>query len=553
MLGKGNCTITSPSQRPRRGVGVGSRRSVLVLLLYLSLSSLLFASVHRASVHWNLDPDIVVLFLNFLQDVSGEQFTSSRILRTVSSAGPIYGTFSAFVGSGIVGGSVADLRDAGRILGQDGLRIPNGEKVENMPVTTAEFQHYVFDWHQLHRWAISAVRLPAESAVQYWQYSPSELYRWIIWGLVAILVVENLLIILLRSREKRRHAEGALHEGGQRFDLIANNLPVMIWMSDTDRRFTYFNRSWLEFTGRPLETQIGNAWTEAIHSEDRAMYLDSYAAIFDRRLPFNLQYRLRRHDGQYRWVSDRGVPRSNIDGSFAGYIGCCIDMTDEREARAGLATLGGRLIQAQEEERARVARELHDDISQKLALLANRFQELKYAVRESGRVEEEQFAELSELTNEIAADIQRISHQLHPSKLQYLGLPGSVRELCREFSRQHKIETECVVRDLPQDLNDSISLSLFRTIQEALRNVAKHSRAHHVKVELTCVSGMAGLRVSDDGVGFDPGQTGRFGLGLVSMRERLRLIGGQFSVLSGPSLGTKVEATVPVKLRVRSA
>jgi len=454
----------------------------------------------------------------------------------------------------IVSRRVVDMRDLERILEPAGLRILNGAKEENMPVATAEGQHYVFNGRQRYR-AISADRQPAETAVQYWQYSFWQLYRWRIWGLVAILVVENLLIILLlRSRETHRRLEGALHESERRFHLIADNVPVMIWVADTDGRFTYFNRSWPEFTGHPLEAQIGNGWAEAIHSEDRAAYLDGYAAIFDQRLPLNLQYRLRRHDGQYRWVSDRGVPRSNIDGSFAGYIGCCIDVTDEREARAVLATLGGRLIQAQEEERARVARELHDDISQKLALLANRFQELNRAVTHSGRVEEEQFGELSQLTNEIAADIQRISHQLHPSKLHYLGLPGAVRELCREFSRQHKIEVECLVRDLPRDLDDSVSLSLFRTIQEALRNVAKHSHAHHAKVELTCISGMVSLRFSDDGVGFDLEQTGRFGLGLVSMRERLRLLGGQFSILSGPSLGTQVEATVPMKLRVaRSA
>jgi signal transduction histidine kinase len=150
------------------------------------------------------------------------------------------------------------------------------------------------------------------------------------------------------------------------------------------------------------------------------------------------------------------------------------------------------------------------------------------------------------LTNEIATDIQHMSHQLHPSKLHYLGLAATVRDLCHEFSAQHKIEVECVVQDLPQDLEENAALNLFRTVQESLRNVVKHSHARHVKVELTCQSRVVQLRVSDDGVGFDPEDTQRnHGLGLVSMRERLRSVGGEFSIWSRPSLGTQVEGSIP--------
>jgi signal transduction histidine kinase len=153
--------------------------------------------------------------------------------------------------------------------------------------------------------------------------------------------------------------------------------------------------------------------------------------------------------------------------------------------------------------------------------------------------------DLWRLTSQIATDIHNLSHQLHPSKLQYLGLAAAARELCQEFARQHKIETKCIVQGLPKDLDETISLSLFRTMQESLRNVAKHSRAHHVGVELTCQSTVVRLVVSDDGVGFSPDIVRNHGLGLVSMRERLRLAGGELSISSQPSLGTHIEATVP--------
>jgi len=190
---------------------------------------------------------------------------------------------------------------------------------------------------------------------------------------------------------------------------------------------------------------------------------------------------------------------------------------------------------------------LHDDINQRLALLANGIREFEQATAENRDASQtKQLQELWELTNEIGTDIQTISHQLHPSKLHYLGLATAVRDLCQEFSRQHKFEVECMVWDLPQNLDDNVSLSLFRTVQESLRNVAKHSRASHVKVELTHQSGVIELRVFDDGVGFDPGLArNSHGLGLVSMRERLRTVDGEFSIWSKPSQGAQVRAIVP--------
>jgi signal transduction histidine kinase len=144
-----------------------------------------------------------------------------------------------------------------------------------------------------------------------------------------------------------------------------------------------------------------------------------------------------------------------------------------------------------------------------------------------------------------------MSHQLHPSKLHYLGLAATVRQLCKEFSEQHKIEVDCTVKDLPDDLEENVSLNLFRTVQESLRNVFKHSQAHHVKVELSCESNVVQLRVSDDGIGFNPEHMGAtHGLGLISMQERLRSVGGEFSIWSKPSLGTQVQGRVPISAKL---
>jgi PAS domain S-box-containing protein len=345
----------------------------------------------------------------------------------------------------------------------------------------------------------------------------------------------------------RKRAERALLESERRFWLMANTAPVMIWTSGVDKLYDYFNQTWLQFTGRPLEAELGKGWLEGVHQDDVTACVATYTKAFDARRPFQMQYRLQRHDGQYRWLVDAAVPRFNGDGSFAGFIGSCIDITERKLAVEVLSTVGRKLLEAQEEERRRIARELHDDINQRMALLANGLQEVGQALSSSGDLlPKKELRNLWQLTNEIATDIEHMSHQLHPSKLHYLGLAAAVRDLCQESARQHKIEIECVVRDLPENLDESTSLSLFRTLQESLRNAGKHSHASHVKVELVCRSGLIQLHVSDDGAGFDThDMENAHGLGLISMRERLRSVGGEFSIRSMPSHGTQVEGRVP--------
>ena len=365
---------------------------------------------------------------------------------------------------------------------------------------------------------------------------------------------ETCILGVVANITDRKQAERAVLESEARFRLIANTTPALIWMSGTDKLCNYFNQPWLEFTGRRLEQELGNGWLDCVHSDDLQECLDTYTQYFDRREKFSMEYRLRRHDGEYRWVQDVGVPRFNSDGSYAGFVGCCMDITDMKQARATVIEFGGRLIKAGEEERARIARELHDDINQRLALLANGLQEVEQAAADQDDQLREPLRVLGQLTGEIATDIQRMSHHLHPSKLHYLGLGAAVRELCLEFSKQHKIEVECIVNRLPSDLDETTSLNLFRTVQESLHNVAKHSHAHHVKVEVSCDSDLVRLRVSDDGVGFASERApNHAGLGLVSMQERLRSVGGELSIWSKPSLGTLVEGTVPIKFKAESS
>jgi PAS domain S-box-containing protein len=222
-------------------------------------------------------------------------------------------------------------------------------------------------------------------------------------------------MVLAALVEEHKKGEQAMRESEQRFRLVSNTAPVMIWMSGADKLCTYFNKPWLDFTGRDLAAELGNGWAEGVHSEDLQRCLDTYTRAFDRREDFRMEYRLRRHDGEYRWIVDMGVPRFNPDRSFAGYIGSCMDVTERKLGEEALSSVSRKLIEAQEEERTRIARDLHDDINQRLALLVIQIETLKQNPPESAREVAERMGELSKRTVEIAADVQSISHQLHSS------------------------------------------------------------------------------------------------------------------------------------------
>ena len=142
------------------------------------------------------------------------------------------------------------------------------------------------------------------------------------------------MIGVLTDNTEQHLAEETLRASEERFRIMADTAPVMIWMSGTDKLCTFFNKPWLDFTGRPLEAEFGNGWTEGIHPEDLEHCLQTYVACFEARRPFGMDYRLRRHDGQYRWIFDQGVPRFSSNGKFLGYIGSCVDITERKQAEA---------------------------------------------------------------------------------------------------------------------------------------------------------------------------------------------------------------------------
>lgn len=217
-----------------------------------------------------------------------------------------------------------------------------------------------------------------------------------------------------------------------------------------------------------------------------------------------------------------------------------------QQSQATLQKLSGRLIEAQEQERRHIAREIHDDISQKLALLANGLYQVARSSEGSDELQH-QLAPLLTHVSDIAQALHALSHRLHSSKLETLGLVPAMRGFCREFAAQHGLEVDFSSAEIPDELSRYISLCLFRVLQEGLSNAAKHSGTAHVEVRLERGDGVVRLGIRDSGSGFNPSSAMRgSGIGLMSMKERVGLVKGTIAITSELGSGTEIHVSVPI-------
>jgi PAS domain S-box-containing protein len=299
---------------------------------------------------------------------------------------------------------------------------------------------------------------------------------------------------------------------------------------------------------------------EIILPEDRDLWNQHYHASRQELKPCEIQFRIQRRDGEIRWIEHNCQPVTDARGHLQGFRASNRDITARkrveegiRESEKDLRRLATQLISAHEEERRSLARELHDDLSQRLAALAIQAGRMEQQAVNRHAIDVEACSSLKDQIIAISNEVHSLSRQLHPSILDDLGLTKAVESECTRFSKREGIEVTFTPENIPGTLSKDVSLSIYRIIQEGLNNIAKHACARRARVELQRTDGSLCLSIQDDGIGFDASEVRRKpGLGLSSMRERTRIIHGMLRITSELEKGTIITVRVPLEKSSRT-
>jgi len=326
--------------------------------------------------------------------------------------------------------------------------------------------------------------------------------------------------------------------------LIANS-PYGIMMGGPDHRIRFCNPAFQRIFQYTEDEVVGRDPDDLIGLRENNEASDFSKRVLAGEIVHASAVR-RRKDGSTVNVEFHAVPMI-ANGQFIGCFGIYQDITERIRSEAKLRALRDRLTRVQDEERAHIARELHDDIGQRLALLTIQLKQLQEEARAAAPGLGAKLAGSRQLTEEICADAQRISHRLHPSQLSVLGLTKALAGLCDAFARQTHLEIDFAHDGDIVKLPPEIETCLFRVAQEAIQNAAKHSECRQIDVELSIGAEGVRLCVADGGKGFDPAATEYgSGLGLVSMAERARSVGGRLYIQSAVDEGTRIEVSIPL-------
>lgn len=376
---------------------------------------------------------------------------------------------------------------------------------------------------------------------------------------------------------ERKLAEEALHESKECFRFMTDTAPVLVWMSGPDGLCTYFNRAWMDFTGRSLKQELGKGWLEAVHPDDLPHFLDAYHTAFETHDQLHIEFRLRRSDQEYRWFLNTGVPRFTRTGSFAGYIGSCIDITERKEAeelrrqiledlevivqertanlkaanrklRREVTTrkrLEKQIVEIADREKQRIGNDLHDGIGQQLTGVAFLSKLLEQKLTNKSLKEAADAAQIHSLVNTALSQTRELARGLHVVELAAGGLESALQEFRDQI--ENLFNLNCQLRyDKSLNITDpAVATHVFRIAQEAVNNAIKHGQATKISIHLSKAEKRILLKVKDDGIGFQTIK-GKEGMGMHTMRYRTEMIRGTFEIQRLPEGGTLVCCSFPL-------
>jgi len=522
-----------------------------------------------------LPADTFVVFLSMQFDGNGVARTGPEVLTALRrvAAVPIYGMSGNFLGGGIVGGVLFDVFSHGSDLARRAGQILSGTKADDLvPMTSPNT--IAFDSRELRRFAIDEARLPVRATVINREGSLWEEYRGTILITSGVLVGQGLLIagLMVQGRRRRRaelsvlERQEELHRSQSRYTLAtaAGAVGVWDWNFETNELFIDPGlKALLGFDDREISSRPDD-WGSRVHPQDlEASGAAVQACIAGTSETYEIEHRMLHKDGSVKWMLSRGSALRGADGRLRRLVGTKVDITERKQAEEmirenqaileashrEIQDLAGRLITSQDVERARIARDLHDDLSQQIAGLSIELSGLKRrltALPGSGELPGE-VSSLQQRTVGLAENIRHLSHDLHPSVLLHAGLVAALAAHCAQVGRQQHVAVSFVAEGDFTALSPAAALCLYRVAQEGVRNVITHAHARNAEVRLLRIGDRAELVIADDGRGFDIAQARArgSGLGLVSINERCRLSGGTVSIVTELNKGTRVRVEIP--------
>lgn len=362
----------------------------------------------------------------------------------------------------------------------------------------------------------------------------------------------------------RKESDRILRESEVRLSLAADSAGAGLWeLNCSTGLFWATPRAQAIFGYEPGEVISMERFEQSVHPDDLARVRQSIVQSLDSREPLSVEYRILTGDDGMKWIHSSGRPYFKHNGEPDRLLGVSINITErkkmeeklrEREAclsnnQKDLQRLAGKLISVKEDELRRLSRELHDDLTQRLAVLAIEAGKLELFLEKSYSPlpESIKLSRIKEQLIKISADVHRISRQLHPTIIDDLGLVRAIESECNALKQREEIKIIFTHEELPERLPEDVPLCLYRIAQEGMKNIISHSGAKRCEVVLRGSGKAICLVVKDKGVGFDPVEVrDKPGLGLASMRERVLLVQGDFSIETEPGRGTTIHVSIPL-------
>jgi two-component system sensor histidine kinase UhpB len=361
---------------------------------------------------------------------------------------------------------------------------------------------------------------------------------------------------------ERKQAEEALRESERRYRLLVENTTTVAWITGRDGKTIFVSPNVERVYGyTPGEImKAGEAlWFGRVHPEDRDRVKGGFESLFSKQEQFDLEYRLQRKDGSWIWVHDRASVVEEKDGSPYAY-GVFSDITYRKEAEEALQLrtkqlqqLARQIVSAQEDERKRVALELHDELGQALTAIDFDIAAMEEALMPRlDPVVEQRLTRVKSLLSDMDEQVSAMALNLRPSMLDDLGLIPALRWYVGRYVDRVDVRVDLEASGLSERLPQETETVLYRIVQEALTNVAKHAQASRVSIHLECGVSSVTVTIRDDGLGFDMEgvadlQPSRQGIGLLGMQERAASLGGGLSIESRPGEGTRLTIEIPLR------